>query len=280
MIEVDSPRCQLHSDLASVSSGQRLLKLGAALRQRVRLRSRLHALLNPPRGSTPHLGEASRFAAGSWVRVREPAAIWSTLDAAQRSRGLLWMTQQWPYCGTVHRVFGPVQRMMDDARKLRPISRTVLLDTVPCSGPRQTHGCGRDCPTMFRDEWLEEAPPPAQVTGIPGPPARMATVRGVGEILSTLDARGCCDGLLFMPEMARYTGLRFPVRHRIEQVPEGAGRVPASIPVYLLEGLHCNGEIFGAEGPCQRGCRLLWHSDWLRFDDLLASDHADAEHGS
>jgi len=28
----------------------------------------------------------------------------------------------------------------------------------------------------------------------------------------------------------------------------------------------CRGESLTVEGPCHRGCGLLWHRDWLDFD--------------
>lgn len=295
MITLDPPRCQLHNPLAPLSPGQHLRAIAASLRRRLRLRTRLRQWRAPRRTPPPQLGAPSRFAAGSWVRILEPERIFATLDAHKQSRGLLWAWQQWPYCGTVHRVLRPVQRMMDDAYTMRPISGTVLLDSVPCSGPLQRHGCGRDCPMMFRDEWLEAVPPPEAIPeaisgtppGIPPgalptevrppmmPPAvapavpfegAHATVRSVEAIRRTLGPDHSCGGLLFMPEMYRYAGQRFPVRRKIERVLQGGRYQAVREPLYILEGLHCDGEILGEDGPCQRACRLLWHGEWLELD--------------
>ena len=38
-----------------------------------------------------------------------------------------------------------------------------------------------------------------------------AEVRGLDEIMETLDAQGRLDGMPFMPEMARYCGFRFRI---------------------------------------------------------------------
>ena len=260
----DPPRCQLHSQLARTSWRQHWNRLVAALRNRLRLRTRWREWQNGKRPEPARLGKPSRFAEGSWVRVRDAGSIFATLSPAKTLRGLVWVWQQWPYCGTVHRVFRPVQRMMDDGWQIRPISGTVLLETVPCGGPTGHHGCGRECPMMFRDEWLEEVSPPLpEPDPPPVAPGRFATVRSAEEIRATLDGSNSRQGLMFMPEMYRHAGQRFPVRKQIKQVLDGGRYVDTALPVYILDGLHCGGEILGADGPCHRSCRLLWHEDWL-----------------
>ncbi len=119
---------------------------------------------------------------------------------------------------------------------------------------------------MFRDEWLEDAVQP-QPTESAGPPAaRFATVRSVAEIERTLDRHGKHRGLMFMPEMYSYAGQRFPIACRVERVWEGGRQSVAEDPVYVLHGLYCSGAVLGADGPCDRGCRLLWHESWLRLE--------------
>lgn len=155
--------------------------------------------------------------------------------------------------------------MLDDNGQMRAISTTVLLDSVPCSGPHGGHGCGRECPMMFRDEWLEEvSPPPARP--LPDDGAGYARVRDVAEIKATLDTGSARHGLLFMPEMYAYAGRRFRIRRKIGEVLDGGRRVPVSESIHLLEGLYCSGAIIEQNGPCQRACRLLWHEDWLQME--------------
>jgi hypothetical protein len=260
------PRCQLQSRLARPSLGQWLRTAVPALRNRLRLRTRWRDWRNGEPSEAIHLGDPSRFVAGIWVRVVEPGRILATLGRERRTRGLLWLWHQWAYCGTVHRVFRPVRRMMDDAGKMRAISRTVMLDTVPCGGPQGGFGCGRDCPMMFRDEWLEEVPPPTETTPAADEDGHYARVRGVEEIRATLDAASARNGLMFMPEMYAYAGQRFRVRRRVEEVLDRGRYLPVSEPVYILEGLHCTGAVIGEDGPCDRACRLLWHEDWLHLE--------------
>lgn len=261
------PHCQLHDRLAAPSLRRRLQQWIADLRARFRLRTRLRQWrAGGAAPSPPRLGKPSRFAAGSWVRVRDADRIYATLDEKKQLRGLLWVWQQWAYCGTVHRVFKPVRRMMDDSRQMRPISTTVLLDTAPCGGPLGRDGCGRECPLMFRDDWLEEVPAPPDFAPAPRGDATHATVRPLDEILRTLDADGRHGGLTFMREMQAHAGKRFRVYRKIEHVLDGGKRVPVAQPLYLLADLHCTGAAMGADGPCERACRLIWHADWLRLD--------------
>lgn len=209
------------------------------------------------------LGDASQFAPGSWVRVIDEARLRATLDERSRLRGLAFVPTQWESCRNVYRVQQQVRRIRDDRGKFRPVKRTVLLEGVNCAGHGpEPGGCGRHCPLMFRDEWLEPAKaprqePPAASTG------RHARVRELEQILSGLDLHGRRDGLTFMPEMASYAGRRFAIVERLPQVFEYDRWVAPRRPIYLLEGLHCSGAGAGAAGPCHRACALMWHEDWL-----------------
>jgi hypothetical protein len=260
------PRCQLHCLLGHYTPKTRIRQLIKDLRAQISLRSRLHQLLYRRRRRTERRGAPSRYSAGTWVRVLEEERIRETLDRNNRLCGLLWAKQQWPYCGTTHRVLKPVRRMMDDKSRMRPISRTVLLGTVPCGGTTGLEGCGRECPMMFRDEWVEEVPPPRNESAPNSPADSYATVRATGEIKQTLDAAGSYRGLMFMPEMYEHCGLRYAVLRKIRRVWGPGIYLPVAEPVYLLEGPHCTGAVLGEDGPCDRGCRLLWHEEWLEFN--------------
>ena len=235
-----------------------------ALRRRLKPRSRLRSLFAPRVPPPVKLGIASQFSPGDWVRVSDRDRIRATLDSRDRFRGLWFAEQQWSYCGTVLRVTKVVRRIQDDSGRMRPVSRTVLVDQACCGGVIGGSGCGRDCPLMFRDEWLEPAEAPSS-TSIIEPECRTATVRSELELQASLDRFGRRSGLLFMPEMARHAGHTFRIHRKIELVYELGRSLPTALPVFLLDGLFCSGEIIGEEGPCHRGCRLLWHRDWLDF---------------
>ncbi len=226
------------------------------------IRSGIKRMLRPP-PARDRVGAPSELAPGSWVRVKDADAMRAVLDERDRTRGLLFTQAQWETTGQVFQVAGHVRRLRDDHGRFRPVSRTVLLEGVDCAGHgAEPAGCGRHCPMMYRDEWLEpaEAPrrePPAPSTG---PHAR---VRGVEEIRAGLDLRGRRDGLTFMPEMARHAGKRFPIARKLTTVFEHDRWLETRAPIYILDGLHCSGDVVGDKGPCDRACALMWHQDWL-----------------
>src|SRR5438067_1201750 len=83
---------------------------------------------------------------------------------------------------------GDWTRMLDDSGVFRPISRTVLLEGVNCGGIDGSHGCGKECPLMFRDEWLVPAAAPVQSAERAA--GSLVRVRSEQEIRATLDWLG------------------------------------------------------------------------------------------
>lgn len=88
-------------------------------------------------------------------------------------------------------------------------------------------------------------------------------VKTASEILATLDGTGACEGLPFMPEMARYCGRRFLVERRADKICDtvkltGSRKLPNAV---LLADLRCDGS---AHGGCQAECRFFWKDAWLR----------------
>jgi hypothetical protein len=89
----------------------------------------------------------------------------------------------------------------------------------------------------------------------------VVTVRSVAEILATLDADGRFDGMPFMPEMAKFCGMTFPITRRAEKTcVEGYG-IRSLRNTVFLGGLRCNGD---AHAGCQRGCLFFWKTAWLK----------------
>jgi hypothetical protein len=83
------------------------------------------------------------------------------------------------------------------------------------------------------------------------------------EILATLDDRGACGGLPFMPEMASLCGKRFVVERRADRICDtidytGTRRIADAV---FLGDQRCTG---AAHGGCQAECRLVWKESWLR----------------
>ena len=210
------------------------------------------------------LGKPSRYAVGDWVRVKDVAEVRATLDPHEKLRGLAFTPEQWAYCGKTFRVDAVVRRMMNDDGVMRTVGRTVALEGVTCGGPAESGGCGRACPLLFRDEWLEPS------SAEQAEPARCvrhyARIRPLAEILASLDAGGRRDGVSFTAEMGRYAGARLPVYKRVQPVATRSWRREGGA-WYVLAGVRCSGAILGAEGPCHRGCGLLWHADWLELEE-------------
>ena len=191
------------------------------------------------------------------------------LDERGKHRGLLFTPAQWATCGQVYRVERSVRRLADDRGRMRRVSRTVLLEGVTCDAAGDRLGCGRSCPLMYRDEWLEPAAP--EQPHAAAPVTRWARVRSLEQIRATLDGSGRCDGLSFSPEMARFAGRRLPVVRALPRVFELDRWTRTRSPVYVLEGARCTGAVLGDAGPCDRACSLLWHERWLQLEPAQAS---------
>jgi len=239
-----------------------LAKVRGRLDAGLGIKSGIVRLLRPP-PKRERLGAPSQFAPGSWVRVKPAPALRALLDPHDRTRGLLFTKAQWETAGQVFQVGKHVRRMLDDHGRFRPISRTVLLEGVDCAGrATEPAGCGRHCPMMYRDEWLDPAAAPAHDPTLPATGGH-ARIRSLDEIRAGLDLRGRRDGLTFMPEMGQYAGKRFSIANEITTVFEYDRWIETRAPVYILEGLHCTGAVLGDKGPCDRACALMWHEDWL-----------------
>jgi hypothetical protein len=93
-------------------------------------------------------------------------------------------------------------------------------------------------------------------------PGQVVEVRPLDEIMATLDENGCVDGLPFMPEMARFAGRRLTVSRTSSAIcVEGLPGLNALPDAVILDDLRCDGS---AHDGCQRGCTILWKTEWLR----------------
>ena len=257
-------RCQRFNIIGKHSLRERI---EGRMKQGLGIKSGILRLLDRAPAVPPHdpLGAPSRFAEGDWVRVRDEEGLRERLDGRSRLRGLDFTSGQWATCSKAYRVSKRVRRIIDDRGRMRPVSRTVLLAGVDCT-TCSTGGCGRHCAMMYRDEWLEPAEPPSEDLGAPRGDARFARIRSLEQILGQLDQLGQREGLLFMPEMARYAGDRVRILRQLSRVFEYDRWRKPPHPIYLFDGLHCTGGILGSDGPCDRACRLLWHADWTEPD--------------
>lgn len=94
-------------------------------------------------------------------------------------------------------------------------------------------------------------------------PGMWVEVLPASEIIRTLDADQCRDGLPFMPEMLPFCGHRFRVALRAERTCVHPPEIPFRRlrDSVVLDGLRCDGSLHGG---CQLGCMLFWKEAWLR----------------
>jgi hypothetical protein len=101
-------------------------------------------------------------------------------------------------------------------------------------------------------------------------------VRSLEEILCTLDADGCLDGMPFMPEMAQFCGRRFKV---YKSAHKGCDTVFPVRSRWIDDAVHlqtrCDGQ---AHDGCQAGCLLYWKTAWLRPVDAAANSPKVGQH--
>ncbi len=89
-------------------------------------------------------------------------------------------------------------------------------------------------------------------------------VRSREEILATLDAQGCVDGMPFMPEMLQFCGRKIPVSavaHKTCDVAMKTRKARRLDTMVHLENTACDGS---AHGGCQADCNLFWKDVWLK----------------
>jgi hypothetical protein len=232
------------------------------VRARARVQRSLGAIARfPPARATsaaPHgRGAPSRFAVGSWVKVRDGDEVRAGLVADVQRDGRPVASP--PPSDKIYRVASHVRRLRDARGRFHPVSNTVLLDGV---GPV----AAADAPLMCRDAWLEAAAAPHRPPPLASHRQR-ARIREFEEILAGLDLFGCRDGVSFLPEMRAHAGRRVAIVGQVAQVFEDDRSLAPARPIYLLDGLHCA----GGPGGCDRGCALRWHRDWITFDEAPPS---------
>jgi hypothetical protein len=90
-------------------------------------------------------------------------------------------------------------------------------------------------------------------------------VRSKEEIAECLDNLNKQDGCLFMSQMWDYCGQKFEVMNAVTSFfdEHQYKMFKPQAPLYILEGLLCNGVVEAFDHRCDRSCYLLWHEEWL-----------------
>jgi len=128
---------------------------------------------------------------------------------------------------------------------------------------RMLHVAGsRKVELALRSRFQSHAPPAQEEEGevLGLQPGEWIEVKGMQEILRTLDARHCRKGLAFSNDMFGFCGRRFQVQHRIETLlDEKTGKLRKVQHTVTLVGTDCQ-KYMG----CARQMPLLWRELWLR----------------
>src|SRR5688572_27471222 len=96
-------------------------------------------------------------------------------------------------------------------------------------------------------------------------------VRSRAEILATLDARGCMDGLPFQPEMFAFCGRRMQVAKVAHKTCDTTTHRTGGRRMYdavHLQGARCDGALHDG---CQADCVFFWKEAWLKRADAARS---------
>jgi hypothetical protein len=104
--------------------------------------------------------------AGDVVRVKSYEDILATLDADNKNRGMSFDGEMVPYCGTVLRVRGRVERFIDEKTGYLKRMKTpaIILEGAICRGRYSNHRmfCPRAIYSWWREIWLERVPAEAR----------------------------------------------------------------------------------------------------------------------
>lgn len=96
---------------------------------------------------------------GEFVQVRSKEEIEATLDKNNRNRGLLFDTEQVPYCGGIYRVLRRVNRIVDEntGKMVAMKYPCIVLEGVWCKSDFHRL-CPRAIYSYWRENWLRRVP--------------------------------------------------------------------------------------------------------------------------
>lgn len=90
-------------------------------------------------------------------------------------------------------------------------------------------------------------------------------VRSKEEISENLDPMNKLNGCLFMNQMWEFCGKEFKIVKVVKNFfDEHQCKIyQVSAPLYILDGVICDGKIESFKHTCDHSCYLLWHEDWI-----------------
>ena len=95
-------------------------------------------------------------------------------------------------------------------------------------------------------------------------PGEVVRVRGMLEIIRTLDRNGCNRGMEFKPEMFQFCGRKYQVISNMQRrIDERSGELKGfRSPCIVLESVYCHGQ----RSFCRRANYHYWREIWLSRD--------------
>ena len=95
-------------------------------------------------------------------------------------------------------------------------------------------------------------------------PGTLVQVRAWSEIESSLEAEGSVQACVGRLALQRFCGQQYRVFHKMDQYfdPAGDHLLPCQ-PLYLLEGVRCDGAGNPLTAGCDRACYIFWRAAWL-----------------
>lgn len=131
---------------------------------------------------------------GDFVRVKSYEEILATLDTNNKNRGMSFDGELTPYCGSVHRVRGRVEKFIDEKTGYMKRMKTpaVILEGAICRGRYSNHRmfCPRAIFSWWREIWLERVSASAQPQAGEG----IVDCPAIGLLREALDDRVASNG--------------------------------------------------------------------------------------
>lgn len=100
----------------------------------------------------------------------------------------------------------------------------------------------------------------------------LVQVLSMEEIKKTLDDKGRCERLQWMPGMERFAGKQFTVLKNVKTIfDERAQKMVAVKNTIILNNVVCDGrDLYDKEG-CDRSCFLFWKTHWVKKVEASAT---------
>jgi hypothetical protein len=96
---------------------------------------------------------------GELVKVKTYEEILATLDRKNKNHGLGFDAEMVPYCGSVHKVIGRVERIIDErtGKMIKIPSDCLLLEGTECQAKYLNNQlfCPRSIPSYWREIWVK-----------------------------------------------------------------------------------------------------------------------------